>query len=324
MAAEKIRCSRKLGWCPCSSVRSRPSQIGSCLNNIKNPVNLWKFLVMGLWKQRALKTCYALPISKQALAELNSLQTVVQLIVYNKEENDTWTFQWGKQSYYSSKLYKLALHTYKPPITFSWIWKFKCTPRLKFFAWLILVDRLNTKMMLQRRHFYVQPNTLCIMCQDQAEEDFNHLVFGCPFVVACWQKIGSTWNGNVEIKADCNTFSNHWGIPILLKFSSLQVRKSEIWGMNKYLTTLHTVSTFGPWSSKVKFTCSSIELGRILESQFYNGLVQFTSPFAPSISLLCKYVLHCKNLFLLINRCGELPHSFSFKKKSYALTSRES
>jgi hypothetical protein len=61
---------------------------------------------MGLWKQRALKTCYALPISKQALAELNSLQTVVQLIVYNKEENDTWTFQWGKQSYYSSKLYK--------------------------------------------------------------------------------------------------------------------------------------------------------------------------------------------------------------------------
>jgi len=39
------------------------------------------------------------------------------------------------------------------------------------FAWLLLVDRLNTKAMLLRRHFHVQPNTFCVMCISSTKED---------------------------------------------------------------------------------------------------------------------------------------------------------
>lgn len=39
-------------------------------------------------------------------------------------------------------------------------------PRVKFFTWLILLDKLNTKSMLARRNFNVQPNCLCVMCND--------------------------------------------------------------------------------------------------------------------------------------------------------------
>ena len=34
------------------------------------------------------------------------------------------------------------------PAVFRLVWKSKVTPRIKFFAWLILLDRLNMKNML--------------------------------------------------------------------------------------------------------------------------------------------------------------------------------
>jgi hypothetical protein len=39
--------------------------------------------------------------------------------------------------------------------TFSpWIWKSKCTPKIKTFFWLLANDRLNTKDMLIRKKLH--------------------------------------------------------------------------------------------------------------------------------------------------------------------------
>lgn len=73
------------------------------------------------------------------------------------------------------------------------VWKSKVTPRVKFFAWLILMDRLNTKDMLARRHFNVQPDNLCVLCSRREEETIQHLFFHCPFAKWCWSKIGMVW-----------------------------------------------------------------------------------------------------------------------------------
>ena len=48
---------------------------------------------------------------------------------------------------------------------------------MKFFAWLILVDRLNTKSMLSRRYLDVQDDAICVMCDSGEEETINHLFF---------------------------------------------------------------------------------------------------------------------------------------------------
>jgi hypothetical protein len=70
---------------------------------------------------------------------------------------------------------------------------------LKFFTWLMLVDRLYTKSMLQRRHLNATQNNICVLCDMQAEEDIVHLFFGCGFSQSCWKKIGFNWNDNPDI-----------------------------------------------------------------------------------------------------------------------------
>ena len=62
---------------------------------------------------------------------------------------------WGSQQYYSRKFYAHVFASQRVHPSFSWVWKSKCIPRLKFLAWLILVNRLNTKTMLQLRNFNV-------------------------------------------------------------------------------------------------------------------------------------------------------------------------
>ena len=48
--------------------------------------------------------------------------------------------------------------------------------------------------MLVRQHFHVQPNSFCVFCSTDSEEDLDHLFFTCPFAVACWNKLGFTWD----------------------------------------------------------------------------------------------------------------------------------
>jgi hypothetical protein len=104
--------------------------------------------------------------------------------------SDKWIFIWGNSKFTSGKLYNLAFSHIQVPSTFKRMWWSKCIPRLKFFAWLLLVDRLNTKAMLTRRNNSVDSNDHCVLRSSQADEDIGHLFFSCPFPLSCWQKIG--------------------------------------------------------------------------------------------------------------------------------------
>jgi hypothetical protein len=37
------------------------------------------------------------------------------------------------------------------------------------------------------------------MCSLAVEEDIDHLFFGCPFALACWQKLDIQWNGSLNV-----------------------------------------------------------------------------------------------------------------------------
>jgi hypothetical protein len=41
------------------------------------------------------------------------------------------------------------------PKVFHWLWKSSCVMSAKFFAWLVLHDRINTRDRLQRKHWRV-------------------------------------------------------------------------------------------------------------------------------------------------------------------------
>jgi hypothetical protein len=79
-------------------------------------------------------------------------------------------------------------------ISFSWLWKSKCTPKLKFFWWLVLVDRLNTRNMLPRRNYKLNSSNNCLMCPSPPEETLEHMIFHCDFSKSCWSKLQMVWS----------------------------------------------------------------------------------------------------------------------------------
>jgi len=113
-------------------------------------------------KLAAWRTSLNLPISQTAALELEDLRTLIQAFELS-DVPDQRIFCWGSGTYAAAKLYKLAFLSVRAPVVFRMVWKSKVTPRVKFFAWLILLDRLNTKTLLARRNFNVQADSLCVL-----------------------------------------------------------------------------------------------------------------------------------------------------------------
>ena len=178
-------------WCPVVLNQSFP--------------NLFQQVISGSTSVREilhapdLASIFNLPLSQQAFDELLDLQDLISAIPYDTTENDHWSFVWGNDKYSSQKFYKLAFSTLDVPRSFSLLWKCQCTPRIKFFPWLVLVDRLNTKTMLRRKNCNMQGGLHCVLCHLRTDEDIEHLFFVCPFAVRCSAKIHIQWDLALDI-----------------------------------------------------------------------------------------------------------------------------
>jgi hypothetical protein len=135
-----------------------------------------------------LDDIFILPFSQQAIRELEELQDSLQAIQYDEESMDIWKPNRGNN--YAAKIF--YNHVYDVLDThpiFKIVWKSKCTPRIKFFFCLLLVDRLYTKTILTRRNIGARENDLCVMCNMGVNETIEHLFFNCPFSIQCWSRI---------------------------------------------------------------------------------------------------------------------------------------
>ena len=65
--------------------------------------------------------------------------------------------------------------------------------KIKMFGWLLLRDRLNTRDMLQRRHWHVDDLT-CVLCPHHIHEDVSHLFFSCIFSQRVWNYLQISWD----------------------------------------------------------------------------------------------------------------------------------
>ena len=108
---------------------------------------------------------------------------------------DSWSYVWG-QVYSPKKFYEHCHKDIVAPPPFTWIWKSKLHMKLKVFMWFLLADRLNTRNMLRRRHFNINDEFNCVLCNSGVEETIEHLIFTCPFSSSCWVKVGIAWNMN--------------------------------------------------------------------------------------------------------------------------------
>jgi hypothetical protein len=91
---------------------------------------------------------FHLPLSLQAYEELQELSSNMRHNPLSMG-NDYWTYAWGS----SASTYYKHIHEHIQFIgIYKWIWKSSCIMKHKFFAWLLISDRLNTRDMLKRRH----------------------------------------------------------------------------------------------------------------------------------------------------------------------------
>jgi hypothetical protein len=145
--------------------------------------------------------CFRIPMSRQAYNELLEIQEELMDIPDSALlDDDSWKYIWGQQCYSSSKFYQYSFSNLHPSRVVVWIWATNCVPKIKFFAWLLLNDRLNTRNMLRRRNKFLEEGYNCALCQDGVEETVEHLFFDCSSAVCRWFALGIICNefGNIH------------------------------------------------------------------------------------------------------------------------------
>lgn len=91
------------------------------------------------------------------------------------------------------KAYLKLIETCPTSPWFQWMWKSCCRSRLKFFFWLVLRDRINTRNLLRRKNRHLDSYD-CVLCTHSVEETLMHLMFECPFSASCWAYLRIHWN----------------------------------------------------------------------------------------------------------------------------------
>jgi hypothetical protein len=156
------------------------------------------------------------------------------------------------------------------------LWKAGCTPRIKIFAWLILVDRLNTKTMLRRRHFNIQGDVLCVLCNTGMEEDIDHLFFECPFAMQCWNSINFSCDINLPFLERLSTASNVHNLPFFTE--ATLIAAWELWKLRNDKVFQRRDPTPALWLVNFKSQCilQSVRFKEDLRSSFCIWLDAFS------------------------------------------------
>jgi len=231
----------------------KDSWAGDCLLDVfPNIANFAKHLdisVKEVSEAEYLEDLFDIPFSQQAAVEIEDLRLLIQDFDL-PGGLDQRIFCWGNSKYSAAKLYKLAFQNVQAPAVFRGVWKSKVTPRVKFFVWLILLDRLNTKNMLVRRHFNVQPNSLCVLCEDGIEETIDHLFFDCSFAKKCWDKLCINWVIDGAIHRRIERTRQVAGLPFFMEIFLLAAW--ELWKIRNRLVFDGVQACFHRWLHNFK------------------------------------------------------------------------
>jgi hypothetical protein len=137
-----------------------------------------------------LEDLFHLPMSQEAFVEFQHLENICHSasIKTQSGNKDEWTYIWGNNKFSTKNAYKAMIGSIIVPPHFNWLWKSSCQAKHKFFLWLLIHDRLNTRNLLRRKKIQL-PSYLCVTAQCQQDETLVHLFWSCCFTSQCWDFI---------------------------------------------------------------------------------------------------------------------------------------
>lgn len=94
---------------------------------------------------------------------------------------------WGHKITTRGKIYKLAITTGNKCEYYQFVWKNHAPPKVKFFAWLLLQERIQCKTNLKRKN--VLDSDTCDLC-GLAPETPDHIISQCEFTRRFWLHLG--------------------------------------------------------------------------------------------------------------------------------------
>lgn len=107
----------------------------------------------------------------------------------------------------TSRLYKVLMSGEDPCPFARFIWKNRAPPRVRFFAWLLVQDKIQSRHNLHKKH--VVNLAGCELCNHD-EETADHIIFGCATAMAFWEHLGASaattsmvrdlWNASAVMK----------------------------------------------------------------------------------------------------------------------------
>jgi hypothetical protein len=161
-----------------------------------------KMSALEVYSVEDLSELFYRPLSTQAFQEL---QTLKSLMHHNQlsETKDEWHYCWGES--YSAKQFYDHIHAHiLVPKVYTWLWKSSYVMKTKVFAWLLLVDRLNTRDLLRKRHWNVNEDNTCVLCPSRVYEDRIHLFFHCNFSARIWTYLQIEWQQHDDLQVVLN------------------------------------------------------------------------------------------------------------------------
>lgn len=134
------------------------------------------YLLTIAWLEKTWPLSSILPLSEEAYTEWQEMHSHCHSIPCGNQSMGRSSYIRGNGTYISKGLSNSAFSVLSVPSVLTWLWKSAYTKRLKFFAQLLLVDRLNMRDILARRNYSLQLQTLCVLCNNTADENHDHLL----------------------------------------------------------------------------------------------------------------------------------------------------
>ncbi|CAO2178496.1 unnamed protein product [Urochloa humidicola] len=136
-----------------------------------------------------LDTVLTRRITPAAQAELAQVQTLVQKVrLTTTPDQRVSRLPQQNNMLQSGPVYKAimaAVGSSAAPFA-PFVWRNKAPPRVKFFAWLLVKERIHCRANLMKKHVLVE--STCELC-NHTSEDCDHLIFQCPIARQLWEAL---------------------------------------------------------------------------------------------------------------------------------------